>query len=77
MAVETTWSGAGRPLPPAVDLAAYRVVQEALTNARHHAPGAAVSVAVAVDDTGVRADRAGRLAGRCPAAALPPQDEPP
>jgi signal transduction histidine kinase len=52
--VETTWSGAGRPLPPAVDLAAYRIVQEALTNARRHAPGAAVSVAVAVDDTGVR-----------------------
>jgi DNA-binding CsgD family transcriptional regulator len=47
MAVETTWSGAGRPLPPAVDLAAYRIVQESLTNARHHAPGAAVSVAVA------------------------------
>ena len=54
MAVETTWSGAGRPLPPAVDLAAYRIIQEALTNARRHAPGAAVSVAVAVDDSGAR-----------------------
>jgi hypothetical protein len=54
MAVKTTWSGHGRPLPPTVDLAAYRIVQEALTNARRHAPGAAVSVAVAVDDSGAR-----------------------
>jgi signal transduction histidine kinase len=32
------------PLDPGVELAAYRIVQEALTNARRHAPGAATDV---------------------------------
>ena len=34
-------------MPPAVSLAAYRVVQEALTNAVKHAAGSRVTVAVA------------------------------
>ncbi|WP_405771601.1 sensor histidine kinase [Streptomyces sp. NBC_01538] len=36
--------GTERPLAPGVDLCAYRVVQEALTNVVKHAPGATVQV---------------------------------
>ena len=38
------------PLPPGVDLAAYRVVQEALTNTIKHARGAQASVAIGYTD---------------------------
>ncbi|MGA8116290.1 MAG: ATP-binding protein, partial [Actinocatenispora sp.] len=46
LAATLTWDGPRR-LPPMVDLAAQRVVQEALTNAVKHAPGSAVRVRVA------------------------------
>jgi signal transduction histidine kinase len=37
-------------LPAGIDLAAYRIIQEALTNARRHAPGADVDVEVTYGD---------------------------
>jgi signal transduction histidine kinase len=40
-------------LPVGIDLAAYRIVQEALTNARRHAPGADVDVEVSYSDDAV------------------------
>jgi signal transduction histidine kinase len=44
--VRLTLRGPVRPLAPSVDLTAYRIVQEALTNARRHAPGANVEVSL-------------------------------
>src|SRR5580692_11840455 len=42
--VTVTVTGAERPLPPDVDQAAYRIVQEALTNVSRHAGHASASV---------------------------------
>ncbi|WP_211212547.1 sensor histidine kinase [Nonomuraea coxensis] len=46
--------GAPAELDPGVELAAYRIVQEALTNARRHAPGAAVDVELDYTGAGLR-----------------------
>ncbi|MEU3464988.1 sensor histidine kinase [Streptomyces sp. NPDC006733] len=42
--VDLRITGPVRPLTPGIDLCAYRVVQEALTNVLKHAPGASASV---------------------------------
>jgi signal transduction histidine kinase len=61
LAVKVTVTGARRPLPPEVDQAAYRIVQEALNNVSRHAGDACASVyvhytphalSVQVDDDG-------------------------
>jgi signal transduction histidine kinase len=44
--VELSVTGERRPLDPGVELSAYRIIQEALTNALRHAPGARTRVAV-------------------------------
>jgi len=44
--VEVTINGEPRPLPTVIDVTAYRVVQEALTNALKHAPGSRAEVTV-------------------------------
>jgi signal transduction histidine kinase len=47
-------SGPPATLDPGVELAAYRIVQEALTNVRRHAPRAAVDVEVHYTEEGLR-----------------------
>ena len=66
--VTTTIRGERRPLPPGVDRSAYRILQEALTNAARHGDGSAtvelgfdrrvLDVAVANPLDPDRADRA-------------------
>ncbi|WP_446216369.1 sensor histidine kinase [Micromonospora sp. IBHARD004] len=51
--VRWTVAGQPRPLPSAVDVAAYRIIEESLTNAHKHAPGAAVAVRLRYDPEGV------------------------
>lgn len=46
-------AGERRPLPPAVDLTVYRVVQEALTNTMRHARAGRATVLVRYDEEGV------------------------
>jgi signal transduction histidine kinase len=59
--VDLRISGAARALPPGIDIAAYRIVQEALTNALRHAGPARATVEIAyhsgeitlrIEDTG-------------------------
>jgi signal transduction histidine kinase len=71
--VELAVSGATRPLPPAVELTAYRIAQEALTNVLRHAQATSATVdlryardalQVEVDDDGHRDNGVESASGR-------------
>ena len=63
--VDLRISGEARPLPPGVDIAAYRIVQEALTNALRHAGPARATVEIGYDarEITLRIEDTGRANG--------------
>ncbi|WP_235618765.1 sensor histidine kinase [Embleya scabrispora] len=63
--VETRITGERRALSPGVELSAFRIVQEALSNVLRHAPGATIRVEVGYQATGL----ALRVANTAPPAA--------
>ncbi|MFF4606036.1 sensor histidine kinase [Streptomyces sp. NPDC001339] len=54
--IEWSVSGTPRPVPQRVELSAFRIVQEALSNALRHAPGCRVEMAISYDrsELGIR-----------------------
>ena len=54
IAVDYTPAGALESVPQSIGLCAYRIVQEALTNASRHAPGAAVTVHLVRNEDALR-----------------------
>ncbi|AZM49248.1 two-component sensor histidine kinase [Streptomyces sp. WAC 06738] len=68
LAVEKTVTGARRELPQGVELSAYRIVQEALSNVLRHAPGAPAKVELSY----VLGGLALRIINEAPAGERPP-----
>ncbi|WP_327728466.1 sensor histidine kinase [Streptomyces sp. NBC_00487] len=68
LAVVTEIHGEERPLPPGVELSAYRIVQEALSNALRHAPGSTVRVELTHFPRGLQV----RVINSRPAREAPP-----
>ncbi|MFD0359525.1 sensor histidine kinase, partial [Streptomyces sp. NPDC127110] len=54
--VEVRISGEPRPLPAGIDVTAYRIIQEALTNALKHGDGAGAEVTVRYADKALRVE---------------------
>ncbi|MEU2539344.1 sensor histidine kinase [Streptomyces iakyrus] len=54
--VVTDIQGERRALPPGVELSAYRIVQEALSNALRHAPGARITVRLTYEPDGLEVE---------------------
>ncbi|MCK9869594.1 histidine kinase [Nocardiopsis dassonvillei] len=70
MPIDRQESGRVRPLPTGVQRTAYRIVQEGLTNAAKHAPGAAVTLLLHYADRQLEVEVANAPA-RGPAAPMP------
>jgi signal transduction histidine kinase len=77
--VELTVEGQQRRLPPGIDLTAYRVIQEALTNALKHAPGARAEVHVRYTERHLRLEVVNTgpsvLTGQGPPPPRPPRPD--
>jgi signal transduction histidine kinase len=73
--VELTVRGPAPVLSPGVDLTAYRIVQEALTNTMRHAPGASAQVEIAYEEdfVTIRVTDTGPRAPGARAVAPPPE----
>jgi signal transduction histidine kinase len=56
LSIEVEVAGKAPPLPAAVHLAAYRIIQESLTNVARHAGRARVTVRVTYDDTNMHVE---------------------
>ena len=56
LTAEMRVEGTPRPLPPGVDLSAYRILQEALTNVLKHARATRVDCTIRYDEDAVRLD---------------------
>ncbi|GAA4243839.1 sensor histidine kinase [Dactylosporangium darangshiense] len=69
--VELSVDGTPAQLPPSLDLSAYRILQEALTNAVKHAPGAPVTVALSWRPDELVID----VTDRGPGAVAPPSPD--
>ncbi|MEV0226449.1 sensor histidine kinase [Streptomyces sp. NPDC050704] len=68
LTVLTEISGEQLPLPPGVELSAYRIVQEALSNALRHAPGSTVRVELTHFPRGLQI----RVVNSAPRSSAPP-----
>ncbi len=75
--VTTEVTGSPRPVPDGVDLSAYRIVQEALSNAMRHAPGSTVQLRLFYGEAAlimeIRNDRCGNGAAPADRAATGPE----
>jgi signal transduction histidine kinase len=65
MAVDFAVAGEARPVSPEAGLAAYRTAQEALTNARKHAPGQPVTLRLGFEDAQITVSVVNPLPSQC------------